>query len=123
MEREAAAVPFIDRGTGDVGGQQVAGELNPLKFQPQALGEAVREGGLADPRNIFKQQVTLGQQAGDGLANLVCLAEDDLGHLIDGLMQTRDRTVIAQGRQGQIESIRHGGSGTANSNEVFGRGG
>ena len=80
LEPELAGFAVEDRDAEHVGGQQVAGELHALKRQTQGLGDGVRQGGLAHPRNVLDQQMSARQQAGQTQANLRILAED---HSID----------------------------------------
>jgi len=70
-------LPLVDRNAGDVGRQQVAGELDAREGQPQQAGQRVGEGGLADAWQILDQQMSAGEQAGQRLTNLAILAEDD----------------------------------------------
>jgi hypothetical protein len=62
---------------GDVGRQQVAGELDAGELQAEQAGQSMGQGGLAQARQIFDQQVAAGKQAGGGEADFVRLAEDD----------------------------------------------
>jgi hypothetical protein len=48
------------RDAGDVGGQQVARELDALVGQAERMGEGVRERGLADARDVLDEQVPAG---------------------------------------------------------------
>jgi hypothetical protein len=48
----------------------------------------VGEGGLADPGNVFDQQVAAGEQAGEGQPQRLGLAEDDA---IEGRQCRRQR--------------------------------
>ena len=80
LEPEFAGFAVIDGDAEHVGRQQVAGELHALKRQAQSLGDRMREGGLAHPRNVFDQQMPARQQAGQTQADLQILAQD---HAID----------------------------------------
>src|SRR5277367_519096 len=75
LKSELAGLTLEDRYAEHVGGQEVAGELYPLKRQPQRLGNGVGERGLADPRNVFDQQVHARQQAGQAQTDLHFLAQ------------------------------------------------
>ena len=70
----------------DVGGQHVAGELDPPEGQSEYSGQCAGQQGLADARHVFDQQVTTGQQAGEGQLDLGLLAEDDLTDLAIDLL-------------------------------------
>ena len=78
---KAAAVALEDRHADDVGRQQVAGELDALELQAQRGRERVRERGLADAGHVFDQQVAAREEAGEGEADLLFLAEDDFADL------------------------------------------
>jgi hypothetical protein len=87
MEFEGAAVALEDGHAGDVCRQQIAGELNPLKLEPERAGQGVGEGGLADSGNVLDEQVAASEQTSERQSNLRLLAEDDAAHLIDDLLQ------------------------------------
>jgi hypothetical protein len=67
----------------DVGGQQVARELNALIRQAERLGERVRERRLADAGHILDEQVPARQQARQTQPQLMFFAEDDPVELRD----------------------------------------
>ena len=81
------APALVHRHAEDVGGQQVAGELDALELQAQRARQAVRQRGLADPGQILDQQMAACQQAGQRQADLLRLAEDDLLGLLDDVVQ------------------------------------
>ncbi len=62
----------------DVPGKHVAGELDPAKVQPEAAGQHLGQGGLADAGQVFYEQVPAGKQTGEGEPDLLILAQDDL---------------------------------------------
>ncbi len=80
LKSELTGFAIKDGHTEHVGGQQIAGELHPLKRQPQGLRKCVRERGFTDSRNIFDQEVSARQQTCEAQANLRVLAQD---HSID----------------------------------------
>ena len=77
MKLKAAAVAVVDGNAEDIGRQQVAGELDALKFQAQRRCNGVGQRGFADPWHILDQQMATGQQAGDGQPDLLRFAEND----------------------------------------------
>ena len=92
MEFEFAGFCFntwalIHRHAEDIGGQQVAGELDALELQAQRARQHVRQRGLADTRQILDQQVAARQQARKRETDLFRLAEDDLLGLLDDVVQ------------------------------------
>ena len=60
-ELEAALLLVVEEGAGDVGRQQVGGELHPREVQAQHPGQAPRRQGLAEPGEVLEQHVALGQ--------------------------------------------------------------
>src|SRR5690349_4422555 len=68
----------------DVGGQEIAGELNALIRETQCLRKCMGERRFADARNIFNQQVSASEQASERQFDLPLLSQN---HLI----QLRDR--------------------------------
>ena len=66
LELEVAGLLVEDRDPGDVGGQQVGGELHPADGAVDRAAERLGQHGLADPGHVLDQQVTLGEQHGQG---------------------------------------------------------
>ena len=87
MEHEAVVLAFVDRDPGHVGRQQVAGELDAVEPEAEGDRQRVRERGLADPGQVFEQQVAAREQAGQGETDLLVLADHDLADLARGGMQ------------------------------------
>jgi hypothetical protein len=108
MEGEAASLAIIDGGAEDIGGQEIAGELHAAELKPEGLRERLGEQRLADTGLIFKQQMPASQQAGDGEADDLFFAEDDLGQRLIEKAQTLRRSGSLS--SGQDEVV--GGSGT-----------
>ncbi len=77
QETEFAALAVEDRDAGDVGRQQVAGELDAGELQAEQAGQSMGQGSLAEAWQIFDQQVAAGKQAGCGESDFVRLAEND----------------------------------------------
>jgi len=78
---------LVHRHAEDIGGQQVAGELDALELQSQRARQHMCQRGLADPRQILDQQMAACQQTGKREADLLRLAEDDLLGLFDDVVQ------------------------------------
>ena len=87
MEHESLALALVHRRAENVRRQQVAGELDALILQTEAARQGVRQGGFAHAGQVFDQQMTARQQAGDGQADGALLAEDDRAHLPDREVQ------------------------------------
>ncbi|MNC85937.1 hypothetical protein D3C83_15620 [compost metagenome] len=83
VELEAAGIPVIDGDPDDVGGEEIAGELDALERESERSRQRVRERGLAHARDVLDQQVAAREQAGERHADLRFLAEDDLPGGID----------------------------------------
>lgn len=64
-----------------VGGQQVGGELHALETQPERGGQRMRQGGLAQARQVLDQQVSVGEQGDERELHLARLAEHQRIHL------------------------------------------
>jgi hypothetical protein len=62
MKLELTCCLVVNRQTCDVSREQVAGALDPSKAQPQCLGNADSEGGLAETREIFYEEVPMGEK-------------------------------------------------------------
>ena len=91
VELEAARFALEDRDADDVGGQQVACELNALVGKSQRFGQRVRKRGLADAGNVFDQQVSARKEARNAQSELMLLAEDDAIELPDRSADQLDR--------------------------------
>jgi len=75
MELEAAAMRFVDRDAEHIGRQQIGGELHALELQAEAGCHRMGEGGLAEPWQVFDQQMPAGQQRDKGHAYFLGLAQ------------------------------------------------
>ena len=67
-----------DGGAGDVGGHQVGGELDPFRLQVERPGEGAGQGRLAEPGDALEQRVAAGDQADQGAADRLGLADHRL---------------------------------------------
>jgi hypothetical protein len=91
METEIRLFPVINRHARDIGGQEIAGKLNPLIAEAQDTGQRMSQCCLANTWDVFDQQMSPCDNAGDTQANLNRLAEDDLIEGINGSVQSRQR--------------------------------
>ena len=85
LELELASVLAEDRHARDVAREQVRGELDPAHRTVDGLGESLGQHRLADAGHVLDEQVTFGEQHGDGQLHDVRLAFD---HLLDGSADT-----------------------------------
>ena len=81
MKAELAGFPIVDGDADYVGGQQIAGKLDPLVVQAQHLGQSMGQYRLADARNVLDEKVPPGEQTRQAQAHLGVLAENDLVQL------------------------------------------
>ena len=100
----------VDRDAGDVRRQQVGRELHPAPRARHRLGERPGQARLADAGHVLEQEVALGDEGDEGVADLVVLALDapaDVGgeageHLGEpgdlGVRQRRRHRRVAAGR-------------------------
>ncbi len=58
---ELFALLVVDGHAGDVGGEQIGGELHPLEAAGQRLRQRLRQRGLAHPWHILDQHVAVGE--------------------------------------------------------------
>ena len=66
-------------GAGDVRWQQVRGELDTAHLRLQVPGQRLDGAGLGQTRQAFEEQMTVGQQADDDLADNLVLAQYRFG--------------------------------------------
>ena len=65
FEDEVAALAVPYRDAGDVGGEEVGGELDAAELAVDRAGERFGQQGLADPGDVFDQNMTAGDETGD----------------------------------------------------------
>ena len=83
VKNERFLGPLVDADADQVGRHQVGGELGAREPEAERDRDRVREGRLADPRNVLDQEVATGEHAGDAVFDLRLLADDDRANLID----------------------------------------
>ena len=74
LELAGGAVP--DRHAGDVGGQQVGGELDAVPGAADRAGDRLGQRRLADAGDVLDEEVALGEQAHEREVDLLALALD-----------------------------------------------
>ena len=77
MERERSTLRVVDRDAQDVRRQKIAGKLHALKAQSQCRREGLRERRLPHSRQVFDQQMTTREQAGERQPYRIGRADDD----------------------------------------------
>ncbi len=82
-ELERVALLVEDRDAGDVGRQEVRGELDAPEAAAERTREGLREDGLAGPGNVFDEDVPAAEERDDRELDLVVLAEDDPFNVLD----------------------------------------
>ena len=79
-----SALPLVeDRGAGDVGGEEVGGELDPAELEAHRLGEGARDQGLGQAREVLDQHVAAGEDPDQQQVEGIPLADDDLLDLVE----------------------------------------
>ena len=81
MKNKAAVLAVEDRVADDVRGQKVARKLDAAELHAQRLGQGLREGGLANARDIFDQKVATRDEAHDGQPDRLFFTDDHLPEL------------------------------------------
>ena len=81
MKNEALLFPIENRVADNIGREQIAGELNAPKLQPQRSRHGVRKCRLAYSRNVLDQQMSARQETGYRQGNGVMLADDNFADL------------------------------------------
>ena len=71
-------LPLIEEvEAGEIRGEQITGEADPLKRQADTPGEGLGQRGLPHAGCVLDQQMSLGQQTADRQADLVLLAHEN----------------------------------------------
>ncbi len=83
-EDEIIAFAVENIGPGDVGGEQVGGELEPLVLRAQDAGKRLGQGGLGDAGHALEQDVTGGEQGDEELVRHRLHAHHHARHLGQG---------------------------------------
>ena len=66
LELEVTPFLVVDVDAGDVGGQEVRGELDPPERAVDGAGDRLGQHGLADPRHVLDQQMAFRDEADQG---------------------------------------------------------
>jgi len=80
---------LVDGYAGDVCGQQITGELDARKIEPQHACQGAGQSGLADARDVFDEQMPIGKQTGQREIDLLGLAKNDLVQCFGCITQLR----------------------------------
>ncbi len=109
LELEGPRLGAPDADPEDVGGEQVAGELDPLEGAPERAGQSLGKRGLPHPRHIFDEEVAPSEERDEGEPDLVRLAHQhplELGpEAGEGCVGDR------RGGRGHAGSLREGSEG------------
>ena len=89
LENKLPGLLVKDRGAGDVGGQQVRGELDALEGAIQRTRQGARQHGLAGTGDILDEQVPAAEQGDDGPPDRFGLPDDHRLDLIDHVLGHR----------------------------------
>jgi hypothetical protein len=96
LKLEFAFVLLKDRHADDIGGQQVAGELDALVCQAEYPGERLCENRLAQSGKVFDQEVAAGQQAAESERNFRVFTQYDAAERLSGLVDGSTLRIRAQ---------------------------
>src|SRR5690606_15903913 len=83
VKAERVRLAIEHRHADDVGGQEVARELNALVGHAERFGKRVRKRRFADARNVLDEEVSAREQARDAQPHLMLLAENHPIELLD----------------------------------------
>ncbi len=97
LEAEAAVTGTEHLGAGEIGGEQVRGELDAVEISFQSLAQAFHRPGLGQPRCPLHQQVPIRQQGDEQALDQRLLAQYALA---DELAKAVDLLLYGAGRQG-----------------------
>ena len=76
LEHKTAGFRAIDLGAGNVGREQVGGELDAVKLGFDAFGQLLDRFGLGEPGGALNQHVTISEQGNQQPFDEFFLAED-----------------------------------------------
>jgi len=79
---EGRGAGVVHRDAQDVRREEVAGELDSAEVQAEGSSQGVGEGGLSHAGNVLEQDVSPGQEGGNGQSDHVPLSVKDLFHLV-----------------------------------------
>ena len=68
-EDEALFFAIVDGISEDIGGEEIASELDPAEVEAEGGGEGLGEDGFSDAGEIFDEEVTACEDASDGEAD------------------------------------------------------
>ena len=101
LEAEDALAALLDEDVraGDVGRHQVRRELDPVERAVDDVGDRPDEHRLAEARHALEQDVAVGEQPGQRLADEVALADDDPADLgLDRRARSANASGASRGR-------------------------
>ena len=102
MEAKLRRLALVYAHPDNVRRQQVAGELHALEVEREGGGQRMRQRGLAHPGHVFEQQVTAGDQAGEGELDLTRLAQQYLVDLGQRGIEPAQQGIIAEWSGGHV---------------------
>ena len=115
LEPEDPLAAFLDQDVraGDVGRHQVRRELDPVERAVDHVGDRADEHRLAQTRDAFEQDVAVGQEPGQRLANQGRLADDDPPDLALDRLRAFGEDLGREAWRGLVGGARrvHGASG------------
>ena len=82
-ELETSVALVVDGNAGDVGGEQVGGELDALELAAQRGGQALGQHRLTHARHVLHEDVALGYERRQGLLDYRRLADNHAGNVVN----------------------------------------
>ena len=82
-EDEALFFAIIDGISEDIGGEEIASELDPAEVEAEGGGEGLGEDGFSDAGEIFDEEMTACEDASDGEADGAFFSDNNFTNLGD----------------------------------------
>jgi len=82
LEFELPGLRSVDFRTGEIGRQQIRGELHTMEVRFNASGKFLDGGGLGQSGRALDQQVSIGKQRNQQAIDQGLLADDALGEFV-----------------------------------------
>jgi hypothetical protein len=113
LELVRALVKHVD--AGDVGGEEVRGELDPLERAVEGLCDGTGEHRLADAGDVFQEDVSLAEHRREDVFDLVVVADDHLFDVVDDTLDCLPSVLDVCGLSCGGFGVRHGSSGATHT--------
>ena len=95
----------VDERPGEVGGQQVGGELGAGEVQAERLREGARGEGLAEAREVLEQHVAVGEEPGQHELERLALADDGGLDLVEDSLRELSTCVSSSSTSDALQRV------------------